>query len=152
MNSDGVSSYQDSNFHHWFTNSQIVTAAGEPLTVYHGTRPGNDIRHFILPTHDGVYFTLDPGYAEGFTCELFSDSGAAGAIYPVYLCVRNPVVVAAEAGSDAWEHFIGRGFSRAELAKLGFDGAVLRTPDGEIDQVMIIRPGQVWSAISGGVM
>jgi hypothetical protein len=140
------------DFNHWFSGSKIVTVAGEPLVLYHGSRPGIAIRRFRIPEYDGAYFTPDPGYAEGFTCELFSDSGAAGAIYPVYLCIRNPLIVEAEPGSTDWEHFVSRGLSREHLEQQGFDGAILRTLDGEIDQVMAIRSGQAWSVIAGGVM
>lgn len=134
-------------FKRWFGDSKVVDESGKPLVVYHGTRPGNDIRKFREKKHDGIYFTPDPGYAEGFTNELFTDSGDIGAIYPVYLSIKNPHVVQADPESKEWEDFVYHALDKQELIAKGHDGAILKYPDGEIDQVMAFHSNQIKSAI-----
>ena len=135
-------------FKSFFGQSKVVDAAGNPLVVYHGTRPGNDIAQFEAPNkRDGIYFTPDAKYAEGFTEELFSNSEAKGAIYPVYLSVKNPYVVRAQdMESEEAQSFLYRGLNRADLEAQGYDGAMLYIGD-ELDQVMAFSPEQIKSAI-----
>lgn len=130
------------------SDALMATPSGRPRVFFHGTRPGVVIEKFELNSeHDGIYFTPDPGYAEGFTIPLEPGPvDEAGAIYPVHLDVRNPYVVRAHEESDAWESFVYRGLDRIELIAQGFDGAVLvHEPTGEIDQVMVFYPEQVRS-------
>lgn len=135
-------------FRDWFGDSKVVDADGEPLVVYHGARPGVDIESFRARHEtDGIYFTPDVSYAESYTGELFSGEDASGAIYPVYLSIKNPYVVEAEYGSDAWNSFVDRGLNRLDLKRQGFDGAILREPDGTVDQIIAFEPEQIKSAI-----
>ncbi|WP_341714434.1 hypothetical protein [Limnobacter sp.] len=128
--------------------SKVVDAEGKPLVVYHGTRPGNDIAEFeALNTRDGIYFTPDASYAEGFTNDLRGNTGEAGSIYPVYLSIKNPYVVRTDdIESDEAQNFLYRGLDRAELEKQGYDGAMLYL-EGELDQIIAFDSKQVKSAI-----
>jgi len=130
------------------TVSKVVDPdTGEPLVVYHGTRPGNDFSVFEAPSsRDGIYFTPDAEYASAFTEELFGNSGAAGAIYPSYLSVQNPYIVRSDdIESDEAQSFLYRGLDRSELEKQGYDGAMLYL-DGELDQIIAFKPEQIKSA------
>jgi len=136
-------------FKEWFAGSKLQDALGNPLVLYHGSRPGTDITEFEARHEtDGIYFTPDPLYAEGFTNELFTDDERAGAIFPVYLSIKNPKVVVADDGDDDWLAFVDRGFNRLELIEQGFDGAILvEASTGIIDQVQAYYPHQIKSAI-----
>jgi hypothetical protein len=132
-------------FKAWFDKSKVVNAKGEPLVMYHGTRPGNDITEFDESDADGIYFTPDPNYAKSFTEDLFDDSGERGAIYPAYLSLQNPYVVRTSMGTDEAESFLYRGLDRRELEGDGHDGAMLYI-DGDLDQAMVFKPEQIKSA------
>ncbi len=142
----------------WFGDSVLTesgAAGGEPMVFYHGTRPGVDFDVFKRKAGDGIYFTPDPLYAEGFTNALFdSDPGRAdgpalaGQIMPVYLRAERPFIVEAEDGSPEWEQFIYRGLDCSALEAQGYDAAVLKDAEsGEIDQVIIFSAEQIKSAI-----
>lgn len=134
-------------FKKWFGDSKVVDADGKPLVVYHGARPGVSIENFKARHEtDGIYFTPDASYAESYTEDLFSDEDAKGAIYPVYLSIQKPYIVEAAYGSDEWNSFVDRGINRVELKRRGFDGAILREPDGTIDQIIAFHPEQIKSA------
>jgi predicted transcriptional regulator len=132
-------------FKRWFKESKVVDANDKPLVVYHGTRPGGDINVFESrgPT-DGVYFTPDTKYAEGFTENVFEDTGERGAIYPVYLSIQKPYIVRTEFGTEKADEFLYRGLDRTKLKAQGYDGAMLYI-DGELDQVIAFEPTQIKS-------
>lgn len=136
-------------FRRWFGDSKVVDADGEPMVMYHGTRPGNDIESFRTPDGDGAYFTPDPAYAEAFTADLFAEEGGenAGGMYPVYLSIQNPYIVRTEDGSDTFYNFVDRGLDTEELKAQGYDGAMLYVEGFGLDQVIAFRPEQVKSAI-----
>lgn len=140
---------QTTEFRQWFAGSALADDQGRPLVLYHGARPGMDITEFRLNHEtDGIYFTPDPLYAEGFTNELFSDEPTTGAILPVYLSIKNPLIVRAEDGDDDWLSFVDRGLNRQELIAKGYDGAILiEGSTGIIDQVQAYYPHQIKSAI-----
>lgn len=135
-------------FQRWFKGSSLVNSDGQPLILYHGTRPGVEFSEFSQPDHDGTYFTPCPLYAEGFTDELFGDDASSGQIMPVYLSVKNPFVVTADPEDGDWESFVYRGYDREKLIAEGYDGAILiEKSTGVIDQVQAYYPEQVKSAI-----
>jgi uncharacterized protein YutE (UPF0331/DUF86 family) len=138
-------------FTQWFGESKVVDKSGKPLKVYHGARPGVDITQFkARGTTDGIYFTPDASYAEGFTNDLSGDNAdASGATYPVYLSIKNPYEVTAAPGSAEWDSFVDRGLNREELKQQGYDGAILRdSKTGEIDQIMAFEPEQIKSVFN----
>jgi len=136
-------------FQRWFAGSWFKDDEGKPMVLYHGTRPDTVIDAFELPNDlDGVYFTPDPLYAEGFVSALGTDEGKAGGIYPVYLSVKNPYIVIADPEEDDWLRFIDRGLDRRELQAAGYDGAILiERTTGVVDQVQAYDPAQIKSAI-----
>lgn len=136
-------------FKKWFYGSKVVDESGEPMVLYNGARPGNDIGAFEMPVggHDGIYFTPDPEYAESFAVDLSGENGAAGAMYPVYLNIKNPFIVEAEDGSAEFENFVYRGLDIQELSEQGYDGAILKVHGFGIDQVIAFDPKQIKSAI-----
>lgn len=146
-------------FHDWFAGSTLTEdgqPGGVPMVFYHGTRPGVDFEVFQRGSaHDGIYFTPDPDYADGFTSNLFDvdpgrvgGAGLAGQIMPVYLRVERPYVVEAAEDSPEWESFVYRGLDCSVLAAQGYDAAVLKVVGtGEIDQVIVFDSLQVKSAI-----
>lgn len=138
-------------FKRWFGNSKVVDKNGEPLVVYHGTRPTDEAEGFDVFDIGaaGAYFTPDPSYAQAFTDDTFDEfDGARGPILPVYLSVQNPLVVRAEDGSPEWEDFVSFGIDRRTILEGGYDGAMLiDAKTGEIDQIIAVRPNQIKSAI-----
>ena len=133
-------------FKKWFDDSKVVDDQGKPIVVYHGTRPGGDINVFESrgPT-DGVYFTPDIKYAEGFTENVFENTSERGAIYPAYLSMQKPYIVRTELGTEKADEFLYRGLDRTKLQAQGFDGAMLYL-DGELDQIIAFEPTQIKSA------
>jgi len=106
MHDRGASSPPVSDFKAWFGDSQVVDERGVPRVVYHGTsvwtrddRQLGDIQHFDRMASVnivrrkasidtvGSWFSTNPG-AGG--AEMYS--GTSGAIYPVYLSIRHPLV------------------------------------------------------------
>jgi len=84
---------QTPEFRNWFGDSKIVDESGEPLVVYHGT--GGDIEGGVFQKPDsvfgGFYFTKNPEYAESYSRR--PSSGEAPAMFPVYLSLKNPLVI-----------------------------------------------------------
>lgn len=138
-----ATSAKEKDFKDWFFESVMVNTDGSPMTLFHGTRPGNDIHEFEVRTNDGVYFTPDIHYAEGFTQGLFGDDiGQHGPMYPVHLSIKNPYVVKTEPESEEWERFCYRGLDKAELESQGYDSAILYLND-DLDQVIAFHPEQI---------
>ena len=69
------------NFRNWFQNSKVVDANGMPLVVYHGTTAEFD--SFDRPS----FFTPNPDSAATYA------KGKGGQIMPVYLSLKNPVLI-----------------------------------------------------------
>ena len=139
--------FVNKNHRKWFGQSKVADAKGRPITMYHGARPGADIKEFDIPKHDGAYFTPDPEYAQGFTKELFGNTGAEGAIYPTHLSLKNPYIVRAKSlDDDAAQNFLYRGLDKAQLQRKGHDGAMLYI-NGVLDQAVAFHPTQIKSAI-----
>ncbi len=138
-------------FKRWFGDSKVVDAEGKPLVVYHGTRPTDEAEGFDVfdVGAAGSYFTPDPAYAAAFTDDTFDEfEGARGPILPVYLSIKNPLIVKARDDSEEWQDFVSFGIDRAEILRGGYDGAMLVDADtGVIDQIIAVRPNQIKSAI-----
>ncbi|HPS40282.1 MAG TPA: hypothetical protein PL124_12765, partial [Candidatus Cloacimonadota bacterium] len=102
------------NFLNWFGDwindpenaSKVVDENGEPMVVYHGTvRQFSEFskkapsRHIEMP---GFYFTPNAEIAENFAQDEYTEirdndgwvvGAEGGGIYPVFLSVRNPVII-----------------------------------------------------------
>lgn len=94
----GSEAYRE-NLRAWMGDSKVVDENGSPLVVYHGTagdfdsfdtgRSGSAIDAGKLG--EGLYFTQDPGWAEGYAKNAARNGGNAK-ILPVHLSLKNPLV------------------------------------------------------------
>lgn len=137
-------------FKEWFSGSIMKYENETPMVLYHGTRPNNDIHEFRVSKHDGAYFTPDINYAEGFIEGLFEERGSFGAVYPVYLSVKNPYIVRTEPDTDEWENFVYRGLDKEKLEKEGYDSAILYL-ENELDQVIAFYPEQIRFVLANNI-
>ena len=75
-------------FKKWFGDSKVVDEQGKPLVVYHGSPA--DIEAFDPAKspvgNKGMYFTTDTLLAETY-------ARREGAMYPVYLSIKNPLIL-----------------------------------------------------------
>jgi hypothetical protein len=80
-------------FKRWFGDSKVVDAEGKPLVVYHGSTA--DIEVFDAgksPSgNKGFYFTQSTALASAYAKVFQPEKG--GSIYPVYLSIKNPLVI-----------------------------------------------------------
>jgi hypothetical protein len=91
---DGPKPVDTPEFSKWFGDSKVVDADGKPLRVYHGTSgsfgefntKGGTGKSF----NTGAFFTASPKTADTYT------GGVGGSVVPVYLSLRNPVVIDAQ--------------------------------------------------------
>lgn len=82
-----------SAFKRWFGDSKVVGKDGKPLVVYHGST--TDIKEFDAEKspvgNKGFYFTPTPELAGVYSKVFEPEKG--GVIYPVYLSIKNPLVL-----------------------------------------------------------
>jgi len=98
----------------------------------------------VRPSGDGSYFTPDPGYS-------FIRQPGAGAVYPVYLRIENPLYLNSSQIEGA-----GLDFNVEKYRAMGYDGAIFRSDPtdltrakwGEFTQIVIFDGNQAKSAIS----
>jgi hypothetical protein len=132
-------------FREWFGDSKVVDADGKPLVVYHGTTSPKDFGKFRTP----AYFTSSPDGARLFgedaalqgVADENEDLVIGSRIMPVYLSIKNPMVVS---GFGEFAEWTARDRTKAE--KNGYDGLQVVMPDGE-QLWMAFRPEQIKSAI-----
>lgn len=139
-------------------STKVSESALDGIKMYHGQpRPSGDpISKFTLRSeHDGLYFTSDPDYAAGYTKEFRSEQPTSefdsfdetGVLYPVYLNIKNPLVLDGE-DHENFEKYTQRGHDRKDLIAQGYDGIIMKYDDGEIE-AQAFHPKQVVSAVSG---
>jgi hypothetical protein len=95
-------------FKQWFGDSKVADENGEPLVVYHGTSQNQKGEAFtFFDTYGssyglmgmGAYFTDNPEVASSYTTK---GKGDTPTVYPVFLSIKNPLDMDAEADADAW--------------------------------------------------
>lgn len=157
-------------------SSKCVDVNGEPLVVYHGTpHPGFSIFNTLgrfrgknsTGRNTGVYTTPDRNLAYIYTSKedynnkndyTFSDWDGVGQVYPLYLNIKNPLVIECD-GADFDEiHVGGRKTSTdAVIRKLrrggfgvGYDGVIFKDVyDGDYTtDCVALSPNQIKSATS----
>jgi len=142
-------------FERWFAGSKVVDARGRPLVMYHGT--SRDFDAFSIAEGDGAYFTSAADYAEEYANvraaaavpQSMDETQPVGArLMPVHLALKNPLEVD-PADREALERYTDRGFDRRELIAKGYDGIVVRYPDGEVE-AQAFFPEQVKSTFNRG--
>jgi hypothetical protein len=154
-------------FKRWFGDSKVVDADGKPLVVYHGT--GADFDKFDqdkLGSESsgnssmlGFFFSASADAVNKFT----NTSGGAPNVRPVYLSLKNPVVMPAK---KFWriERTWARGdygrdmmkFLRERFEDGGYDGIIIKAdksldprPEAEFakESFVAFYPDQIKSAI-----
>ena len=123
-------------FSRWFKGSKVVDADGKPLVVYHGT--AGDFSKFARGEGGGMWFSSTPDIANQHASRL----SEGGNVMPVYLSMKNPVVI--EGGRADVAAAIN------EAYRNGHDGVIARNKgdlgaDGDI--YFVRSPEQIKSAI-----
>lgn len=95
-------------FRRWFGDSKVVDADGKPLVVYHGTVASEAINKFRSVPY-AAWFAEDPKKASIYAEDRSGDP-EDGAVYPVYLSIKNPLDLASKFDLDS-------PFDAAALAK-----------------------------------
>jgi hypothetical protein len=148
------------NFQAWFGSSAAVNDQGQPLRLFHGSPFEIDrFRTGIRETTEGAaFFTADPDVAAQFAttaleCGANDDEFAAEIIYPVFLSIQNPLVIAAsEVMSENGHSFDAMKKAVARAKKSGHDGLrILQVPEFDglpaADQWAAFSPSQIKSAV-----
>jgi hypothetical protein len=83
-------------FKKWFGDSKVVDSDGKPLVVYHGTK--DDITKFDKRksrTNKAFFFATDRGFASSpaYTGSIGGRAKGGGNVMPVYLSIKNPLVL-----------------------------------------------------------
>ena len=134
-------------FKRWFGGSKVVDRKGNPLVVYHGSKA--DISEFRPGKDGGIYMTSSEDDADKFSGFYGGSIEGAPNITPVYLSMRNPLIVDAE--GEEFEPSMTDGYI-AEARENGNDGVIVRDirnfeGGGTTDTYIVFRPEQVKSAI-----
>lgn len=136
---DLVKAY-DKDFHAKDANPALLDADGKPLVVYHGTK--DSFTEFILQKEpkfgrtlgDGFYFTSDYTKAHQYANGRFSKGqDRGGIVMPVYLNMRNPYIIKADADRTTW----GREYRNGD-----YDGII----DEKYNTYYVESPTQIKSA------
>ncbi len=163
------------DFQEWFRESAVVDGDGRPRVVYHGTtvwerdgRQLGDIREFdrlasvkIVRRRAsidtvGSWFSTNPGDGGALMY-----SGGTGAVYPVYLCIRNPFVTTFDemmaqarslAGLKKDEFVDGPAVEglRAWLQQQGYDGLRIVHDASRERQSTEFKDQDAWVALEPG--
>lgn len=157
-------------FKKWFEGSKVVDAEGKPLVVYHGTpTPGFDTfdpsqigRNFNDPA--GFFFSSSTAHQVvsrgNGKIEVYNDgagqyAGDEGAIYPVYLRMKNPKIIEGDADGAGVFSLVesrtrGAGYALQDALAEGYDGIIVRdvgaNPDAEV-LYSVPNSNQIKSAI-----
>lgn len=138
-------------FKAWFGDSKVVDDQGKPLVVYHGTAESFDTfsmegRSYLngLRTRGAAWFTPSPrdaAWSAEHLPKMRGESGGAQSLVPVYLSLKNPLVV---------PHYTAYP-TNADIAKLsttGHDGVIVSSTGRVSDatKIMVLRPEQIKSA------
>jgi hypothetical protein len=162
------------NFKAWFGDSKVVDEAGAPMVVYHGT--ASDFDSFDAgkvgaaidsgKLGEGFYFSQSNMWAESYAKNAAKKGGAAN-VLPVYISLKNPLVLDGAGGYLQKLEAIGedwdikakpaldsaqtpnaewsKEFTAAAKAR-GFDGVVLPSKFGDTEY-MAFDARQIKSAI-----
>ena len=164
---------REANLRAYMADSKVVDAEGRPIVMYHGTARDFDAFESgaIGASNDagkigaGFYLTESTGWADGY-----AGKGDGANVMPVYVSLRNPLVIGPMKGVTLWDRL--RGYSEgfgifddpvlpgsgnrpnpewsakfsAALREAGHDGVVLDYLPGQ-REVMVLDPRQIKSAI-----
>ena len=121
----------------------VSDANGNPMAMYHGTNAMFDAFDDRSTRGDGIYFSSNREYAQGYGETKAQALGGKPRLLSQYLSMANPMVIDGE-NEQLREKYQTRGFDTAELERQGFDGILVKYADGEVE-AMVIRPSQIVS-------
>lgn len=134
-------------FQQWFHGSKMVTDAGEPLMVFHGTAREN--REFRASRHydlEGAYFTDSFKEAKAHAYMDSEVEGEQPYVISAFIQLRNPFIMR---GLDS--HAISTEKAN-ELKANGFDGVVnVDEETGEIGEYVVFDPSQIAQVYDGKI-
>lgn len=133
-------------FWKWFGDSRVVDDQGRPLVVYHSS--GHDISDFRGSEDgelgEGIYLTADQNYAS-MIASMRADEGAQPATYPVYVSMKNPLIVRGSARRQL--NVATSAEIRAAAEAKGHDGIIQIFPgEKTMRQIVAFKPEQIKSA------
>lgn len=143
-------------FKAWFGDSKVVDESGKPLVVYHGStanitefKETNTVSGKVLG--EGFYFTPDNIRAGSFARKSYGDY-TGGSVYPVYLSVKNPKILAGKEGEDLANDVKNLGSEEVtgQLIKQGYDGIISMNMYGTISEIVVFTPAQIKSVNNRG--
>ncbi len=147
-------------FKKWFGDSKVVDENGAPLVVYHGTRNsfsqfdreaiGRNFKGFSF----GFHFTDIPGDADSYSIHNRDSSGSAPQTIPVYLDIKNPLVISeprsyASAIVDLNRAELIHKVVESRKTDNPYDGIIAETYNGERNFV-VFNPAQIKSIYNQG--
>lgn len=138
--------HKNPNFEKWFSGSFVVDEAGEPRIVYHGTR--SDFSRFEVAnsTNNAIFFAETAKHAGHYAKSSAGNTVNGSNIMPVYLCLKDPLIVDYEGQEDLDGLMDNIQQAKAE----GRDGVVAKNTNdgyGLVTQYVAFHPYQVKSAI-----
>jgi hypothetical protein len=136
------------DFDSWFGGSAATEPNGAPMVFYHGV-PHVYAGFDRFSDHPmGHFFTSDPDYAQRYAEKPINDDEEddTGAIYPVYLSLKNPLVINPE-DKDGVGDYSHHKHTAEDIRAGGYDGTMIRYADGEVE-AMVIDADQIVSAVS----
>jgi len=122
------------NFKKWFGDSEITTAKGKPLEVYHGTS-NSDFNIFATKDNYGTFFTSSPKTASSYAYNNKKDR-----VYPAYLKMINPLYI--DAQGQRWDEIpmdetIGDLIEADADGTINTDDLVSAARDGGFDGLVV---------------
>lgn len=138
------------NFVSWFGESRVADENGDPLVVYHGTN--SDFSVFDLSKSgrnhyqgEGAFFFTDKSSSAKNYGAIASGSLDGGAVIPVYLSLKNPLIESRPDYYSAVEHYDDNlSASVLNLQAEGHDGVIVKSPSGSL--FVAFEPTQIKSA------
>lgn len=133
-------------FWRWIGDTKVADEHGRPMVVYHGSALPSLIEagEFNAQRSSdmiGAYFSADPDVAASYAEMDAEVEGDAPYIIPVYLSLRNPVVL-----SDGLSHQVITPEERDAWIAQGYDG-VVGVWNGKPIEFVAFHPTQVKSAV-----
>jgi len=85
----------DPEFKRWFSGSDVSYTDGTPMPVYHASSSAEEFTQFKPLTHFGTAKAANDRIRDGkaLTSDHYADHANAHRIYPVYLRIKNPLII-----------------------------------------------------------
>lgn len=149
-------------FKNWFGDSKVVDAEGKPLVVYKGMYPYDwtssnkePVTSIGRTTEFPAFNRGEPGVKiAGFfgdikTANRFAGVLNEGAIYPVFLSLKQPYIIDAEGKMAGTIQFGTSGQEFRDAIRSGkYDGVIIRNTKDEGTIFIALKPEQIKSAIA----